>query len=558
MELEYPNISIFELVKRASNKYSNNIAYNYFGNICNYKDFIKKVEECAKSLKQLGIKQNDVITICMPNTPEAIIAFYAINMIGAIANMIHPLSAENEIKYYLNVSNSIMLITIDIAWNKIKNILKDTKIEKSVVLSVKESMPFILGIGYSLTKGRKIKDPEFNDVCLNWKDFIAVGKSYTDELNANLDGTCRAVILYTGGTTGLPKGIVLSNLNFNAIAMQGFKACGCLKEGYSFLAIMPIFHGFGLGICIHTTLYFGGTAIILPQFNGKTFHKLLIKYKPNILGGVPTLYEALLKNKKMKNVDLSFIKCAVSGGDSLSVSLKHKIDAFLEEHNAKIEIREGYGLTECVTGSCLIPEKIYKENSIGLPYPDMHFKIVKPNTDILLPYGEVGEIVLTGPSVMIEYLNDIEETNKTLQKHEDGLTWLHTGDLGYMDEEGFVYFKQRLKRMIVSSGYNIYPQYIENIIDSHPDVLMSTVIGIDHPYKKQVPKAYIVLKNNIKPTEEIKTRIYEHCEKNIAKYSMPCEIEYRESLPKTLVGKIDYNNLIEEEKKKVNVKNDEK
>ena len=282
-------------------------------------------------------------------------------------------------------------------------------------------------------------------------------------------------------------------MNFNALAMQSFEACATLSEKDTVLAVMPVFHGFGLGICIHTVQYFGGTSILLPKFDAKTFDQLILKNKPNIIAGVPTLYEALLQNKGLEGKDLSFLKCVISGGDSLSVSLKKKIDKFLRSHGAKIQIREGYGLTECVTGSCLTPVNYYREGSIGIPYPDTYYKIVKPDTIDELPYGEEGEIVISGPSVMKGYLKDSKETKKILKKHKDGLVWMHTGDIGLMDPDGFVYFKQRLKRVIVSSGYCIYPQYIENIIDSHPDVLMSCVIGIPHPYKKEVAKAFIVL-----------------------------------------------------------------
>ena len=366
-------------------------------------------------------------------------------------------------------------------------------------------------------------------------------------MNEHIKGDGNAAILYSGGTTGNPKGIILTNLNFNALALQSIEACQCLREKDKVLSIMPIFHGFGLGICIHTVLNFGGTAVILPHFSAKSFHKLLRKYKPNVIAGVPTLYEAFINNKKIQKMDLSFLKCVISGGDSLSISLKKKLDDFLKSKNANTMVREGYGLTECVTGSCLTPIDMYKEGSVGIPYPDTYYKIVKPTTHIELPYGEEGEIVLSGPSVMTGYLNEQKESDEALQVHEDGLVWLHTGDLGFMDEDGFVYFKQRLKRMIVSSGYNIYPQYVENVLDQHPDVLMSVVVGIDHPYKKQVAKAFIVLKSGIQPSEKLKNEIMEHCKKNLVPYSLPYEIVFKDSLPKTLVGKIAYNKLIQKE-----------
>lgn len=301
----------------------------------------------------------------MPNTPEAIISFYAINKIGAIANMIHPLSAEAEIKHFVNVSESKYIVTIDLVFNKINHIFKETKLKNAILVSVGDSMPLYLKILYQITKGRKIK-LEINNSTLRWKEFINLGKKYSQIIKSDFKGSDVAAILYSGGTTGYPKGILLTNLNFNSLAMQSFEACACLKEKDKVLSIMPVFHGFGLGICIHTVQYFGGTSIMLPQFSAKTFDKLLKKYKPNVIAGVPTLYEALLKSQNLDGYDLSFLKCVISGGDSLSVSLKKKIDKFLHEHGANVEIREGYGLTECVTGSCLTPISYHRDGSIGI------------------------------------------------------------------------------------------------------------------------------------------------------------------------------------------------
>lgn len=543
--LKYPDTSLYKLIEEVAKKYPNLIALNYFDNEITFNELIKKINETALAFKKCGVKKGDTITICMPNTPEAIYSFYALNLLGAVASMIHPLSAENEIEYYLNISNSKMILTIDIAYKKVANIIFKTKVKKIVVLSVKKSMPKILKTLYTITKERKIEKPVYNSGVLSWENFILLGTGCNKKLEDKNTGKDIATILYSGGTTGYPKGIVLTNLNFNAVALQSIKACDCLRVQDRVLSIMPIFHGFGLGICIHTIVSFGCTAVILPQFEAKTFDKLLKKYKPNIVVGVPTLFEALLRNKKIQKMDLSYIRCVISGGDSLSVSLKNRVDKFLNERNAHIQIREGYGLTECVTGSCLMPKYEYRDGSIGKPYPDMYYKIVKPNTIEELKENVDGEIVLRGPSVMKCYLNNPEETKKVLRKHEDGNIWLHTGDMGYIDKEGFIYFKQRIKRMIVSSGYNIYPQYIENIIDSHKDVLMSVVVGVKHDYKKEVPKAYVVLKNDIKPTDELKEDILNHCKKNLAKYSIPSDIEFRDSLPKTLVGKVAYTKLEE-------------
>lgn len=253
----------------------------------------------------------------------------------------------------------------------------------------------------------------------------------------------------------------------------------------------------------------------------------------------------------MDGADLSCLKGVFSGGDSLSVELKKRFDKWLADHGATIKVREGYGTTECVTASCLTPMHLYKEGSIGQPFPDTYYKIVDVGTNIEVPYGQEGEICISGPSVMLGYLDQPEETANTLRKHGDGRIWLHTGDLGIMDEEGFIYFKQRIKRMIITSGYNVYPSQLENILDGFESVQMSCVIGVPDPYKMQKIKAFVTLKAGYEPTEETKQSILAYCKKHIAKYAMPYDIEFRDSLPKTLVGKVAYRVLEEEELKKI-------
>jgi len=308
-----------------------------------------------------------------------------------------------------------------------------------------------------------------------------------------------------------------------------------------------MFHGFGLGISIHTVLAQGARCILVPRFTPRTYAELIAKHKPNFIAGVPTLYEALLRLDGLEKLDLSCLKGVFSGGDSLTVELKKRFDKFLKDHKATIEVREGYGTTECVTASCLTPYHMSREGSIGIPFPDTYYKIVKVGTTEELPYGQEGEICLAGPSVMIEYCNQPEETANTLRKHADGLTWVHTGDLGTMDADGFIYFRQRIKRMIVTAGYNVYPSQMENILDAHESVHVSCVIGVRDPYKMQKVKAFIVLKPGIEPSEEVKQAILDYCAKHVAKYALPYDIEFRPELPKTLVGKVAYRILEEEE-----------
>ena len=289
----------------------------------------------------------------------------------------------------------------------------------------------------------------------------------------------------------------------------------------------------------------------MPQFSIKTYASILKKQKPNIIPGVPTLFEALLRTEDLEGVDLSFLKGIFSGGDSLSPELKKKVDAFLKAHNCSEQIREGYGTTECVTASCLTPKDYAREGSIGVPFPDVFYKIVTPGTTEEAAVSTEGEICISGPTVMLGYMDNPEETAQTLKLHADGRVWLHTGDLGFMDADGFVYFKQRLKRVIITSGYNVYPSQLENIIDGHEKVLLSCVIGVKDPYRVQKVKAYVVPMPGIAPSEALKQEILDYCKERIARYAVPRDLEFRKELPKTLVGKVAYR-VLEEEANKEN------
>ncbi len=545
--LDYFEGSMFEAVAAIAEKYPNNVAFDFMGRSTTYKTLVKEVEQCAKALKTIGVREGDRVTIAMPNCPQAIQMFYAVNLVGGICNMIHPLSAEKEIEFYLNASESVTAITLDQFYNKFENVRHNTKVVNIIIASIKDELSKPVKAGYMLTEGRKVKKIPDDAPVIRWKDFLHLSRHCFYNYKVERKGDDPAVILYSGGTTGTTKGILLSNKNFNALGQQVIAANPMFRIGDKMLAAMPLFHGFGLGVCVHTMLSQGGRCILIPRFTAETYAKQIVKYKCNFIAGVPTLYEALLRLPSMENADLSSLKGVFSGGDSLSIELKKKFDKFLYDHNAKIQIREGFGTTECVTASCLTPPHMAKEGSIGLPFPDTYYKIVEPGTDIEVPYGTEGEILIAGPTVMMEYVGHPEETAQTLRKHDDGLTWIYTGDLGTMDDEGFIYFRGRAKRMIITSGYNVYPGQLENIIDAHEFVHMSCVIGVPDPYKMQKVKAFVMLKPGIPANDDTKEAILAYCRKNIAKYAMPYDIEFRAELPKTLVGKVAYRKLEEEE-----------
>ena len=546
--IDVPNMSIYEYLRDCNTNHLDLIALNYFNNKMTFRTFLNEINICAKALKSQGIREGDVVTICMPNTPEAVIAFYAVNEIGAIANMLHPLSAEEEIKFSLQSTKSVMLIAINLSYEKVREIIDDTDVYKTIIVSASDSMPTLLKFGYNITQGRKIVKPKKSESYLYWKDFMDKGKNYNNKVLVKTTKDQPAVILHSGGTTGVPKNIVLTNGNVIALAKQGGIIFPKIRTEDSMLAVLPLFHCFGLCVCVNCVLTLGSTVILVPQFDAKRFDKLFKSYHPTIVAGVPTLYEALLTNKHMDGMDLSYVKYAISGGDSLIPEKNETVNKFFKQHGANINIIQGYGMTETSGPVCAQVLDATVPGSIGIPFPSNEVKIVNPDTKEIVPYGETGEICISGPTVMLGYLDNEKETNEILQMDKKGKVWVHTGDLGYMTKEGIVFYVSRLKRMLIVSGYNVYPSHIENVLLKHPDVLNCGVIGIPHPYKVQVPKAYIVLKNGIKDKMKVRNDIKEYCKKNLAAYIVPKEFEFRESLPKTMIGKVNYRELEKENK----------
>ena len=545
--LEYFQGSMFEAVEKIAEKYPNHVAFDFMGRPTTYRELIRNIEKCARSLRTIGVRQGDRVTIAMPNCPQAIYMFYAVNLVGGISNMVHPLSSEKELEFYINESESVTVVTLDQFYHKFEAIRNNTCVVNIIIARIRDELSQPVRAGYMLTEGRKIQKIPADAPVIRWNDFMRLGRSCFWNYRVKRKGEDPAVILYSGGTTGTTKGILLTNLNFNALSQQIVAANPMYRIGDRMLSAMPLFHGFGLGVCIHSMLSQGGRCILVPRFTPQSYGKLITKYRCNFIAGVPTLYAALLNQPYMDKADLSCLKGVFSGGDSLSVELKKKFDKFLYDHNSKVQVREGYGTTETVTACCLTPPHMFKEGSIGLPFPDTYIKIVRPGTEEELPYGEEGEILLAGPTVMREYIKHPEETAQTVRVHADGMRWVYTGDLGVMDEEGFIYFRGRSKRMIITSGYNVYPAQLENILDAHELIHMSCVIGVPDPYKMHRVKAFVMLKPGVPASDETREAIMAYCRKHIAKYAMPSEIEFRKELPKTLVGKVAYRVLEQEE-----------
>ena len=536
--LNYYNGSMYDILNDTSIKYPSNIALEYFDTEYTYKELLKNIDNVAISLSKLNVIENECVTICMPNIPEAIFTIYAVNKIGAICNIIHPISTTGEIEEAMKETNSTVLITTDVTYNKVK----DLKIAHLIVCEVSNSMDFIMKTLYNL-KNRK--NMRYKDNVIKWIDFM---KNDTNliETHVNRSQNSPAVIIYSGGTTGKNKGVVLSNLCFNSIVAQCEVVCKEAKAGNTILSALPIFHGFGLCVCIHVPLAIGLKCVLIPKIDVHKLNKIIKDKKPNLLPVIPSMLNYIIKNKKLGRNSLESVQVILSGGDYLPKELRDNTINYFRECGSLARIQIGYGLSEATAFISATCESVKDLDNIGIPNPDNIIKIFEPGTDIELDYGAIGEIAVNGPSVMLGYINQEKESDEVLKKHIDGKIWLHTGDLGYMTEDGVLHYQSRLKRMIISNGYNIYPLELEGIISKHKYVDQTIVVALKHKVKGEVPKAVIVLKKNVTPSREVEKEIKKYCENNIPKYKLPAEYEFREKLPTTKIGKIDYKKLTEE------------
>ncbi|NMA50545.1 MAG: long-chain fatty acid--CoA ligase [Mollicutes bacterium] len=537
--IKYFKGSLYDAIYDASCKWPHNVAIEYYDRQFTYREFIKETDKVARCLRGLGVEKGDYITVCMPNTPEATMFFYAINQVGAIANMIHPLSSEKEIEYYLNKTKSKVMLCIDITYPKLKEIIDNTKVEKVIIASATRSMEKIVQFIYWLKKGRKLKVKEDTRVIL-WKTFEKYEKKFVGNPRVIVDADDPAVILYSGGTTGTPKGVVLTNMNLNAEALQAAYAVSFLVPENSILTFLPNFHCFGLAVSTHIPLNYGMRVILIPQFNIKKLKHYMRKYRFNIMCGVPTIYDYITKMKWKKN-ELKDFKIALVGGDAISTELKELTNETLKKYGSPAKLQIGYGLTEASSVVSYSPIEEKNAEIIGYALPNCDFLVKDLNADAEAPLGESGEILVSGPVLMKEYLDDEKETKNAFIEL-NGKKWLRTGDVGFLDKKGLMHYQSRLKRMIITSGYNVYPSQVEKVIMSSEVVDKCAVIGVPDKNKGEIVKAFIVLKEGINSIIA-RTKIQKVLKENLARFEQPREFKYVDSLPITKLGKIAYKEL---------------
>lgn len=556
IKTDMPQMSAYKYLFEQNKKYLSRTALSYYGRNITFDEFFTKIEETSKSLKAIGVKENDIVTISMPNTPEAVYLFYAMSKIGAIANMVDPRTSAEGLKNYIKEVESDLVIIVDSYYNKVKDLRKTKDIKQIVVISPSESLPFGLNLGYrakEFIEGLKNSEKKIvlEDGTIDWSQFIKNGKEYKLNTEVEFKSNRPLVIEHTGGTTGVPKGVVLSNENINAVALQSVLTGIDMQREHNWMDIMPTFIAYGVGMGLHLPLTIGMETILVPQFDPTKFDELLVKYKPIHMVGVPSYWGTIIKSKKLANKDLSYIIAPTVGGDTMDHTLEQQANDYLKEHNCSSKITKGYGMTEVTGGVAGTVDKNNHIGSVGIPFVKTTISIFEPDTENELMYGMDGEVCITGPNTMIGYFNNLEATNKMLKKHKDGKVWVHTGDIGHINEDGSLFIVDRIKRMMIRyDGFKIFPSLIENVIGTHEAVDSCKVVAIADQGHSQgkLPKAHIVLKPQYKGEEEmIMEQIKLLCSEQLPEYVQPVDYKFRESLPLTLVGKIDYISLEKED-----------
>lgn len=548
--LTYEETSLQQLLKNTAEKYPNKIAIHFNGKELSYQELYDSALKFAGYLQKIGIQKGDRVAIMLPNTPQSVISFYGVMMAGGIVVQTNPMYTERELAFQMKDSGAKAIVALDILFPRIKKIQGETELEHIIITAIKDYLPFPKNLvypfiqkkqyGYSVKVEHKGNDHLFTEIMKH----PALQEPI---MNINFEEDL-AILQYTGGTTGFPKGVMLTHKNLIANTKMCQAWLYKCREGEEIvLGALPFFHVYGMTTVMIFSILQASKMVLIPKPDPEVLLKTIQSQRPTMFPGAPTMYIGILNHPELSKYDLSSIDSCISGSAPLPVEVQEQFERLTGG-----KLVEGYGLTESspVTHANLLWDGERVKGSIGLPWPDTLAEIRSVETGEPLPVGEIGELVVKGPQVMKGYWNRPEETQEVLK---DG--WLHTGDMGYMDEEGYFYIVDRKKDMIIASGYNIYPREIEEVLYEHPAVKEVVVAGVPDPYRGETVKAYIVLKEGATVTED---ELNKFARKNLAAYKVPRKYEFRDELPKTTVGKILRRQLVEEEKRKLNELNEKK
>ena len=545
-----PECSAFDFVRTRNKDRLMSTAMEYYGRKFTYADLIVNVKKTAAAFRALGVKKGDIITVVSVMTPEVIYAFYAADRIGATLNLVDPRYSPEGIHDYIQEVRSRLLICLNVVYDRCEQAAKRTTVERVVVLSPADSLPLGLAIGYKAANPDRNR---YHSNVLNWKKFIAGGADASTSAEP-YDPEHACVVVHTGGTTGSPKGVLLTDRNFNAIAQQFSAYDSLFRKGQSLMNIMPPFIAYGYACGVHLPLVLGLKVIIIPNLDPDKLGGLIWKYKPEHMFGVPAHYQQMAASHQLRNKDLSFIRNYAAGGDAISLGAEQTVNNFLETHNVEHPLAKGYGMTEVSSAATVAAGKVNKPGSVGIPMVNTLVSVFEPGTDKELPLGQRGELCISGPGVMKGYYDKPAETAAILRTHPDGRVWVHTGDIGYLDEDGFVYLDSRIKRLIIRhDGFKVFPSMIENVVSQHPAVHQCSVVGCtdkDH-VQGRLPFVYLVLTQEAASASPSKRKqiireLRQMCAEELPEYVQPVGYKIIPEMPLTPVGKFDYRKLEEE------------
>lgn len=541
-----PACTAFEYVCQQNKGRLNETALEYFGRKITYADFIVQVKRTTAALRAMGVQKGEILTVVSVMTPEIIYLFYAADRMGATLNLVDPRYSAEGIHDYITEVNSRILVCLNVTYDRCVQAAKRTHVEKVLVLSPANSLPMPLQLGY------KMKNPDRNRYASNvihWSDFIQKGKGQNTTAEP-FDPAHACVVVHTGGTTGSPKGVMLSDSNFNAIAQQFAAFDQLMCRGQKLMNIMPPFIAYGYACGVHLPLSLGLTVLIVPNLDPAKLGSLVLKHKPEHMFGVPSHYQQMAADPKLKDADLSFIRNYAAGGDSIAQGAEQTVNDFLAAHGVQYAMAKGYGMTEVSSAATAAAGHNNKPGSVGIPLVNTLVSVFDPGTDHELPIGQRGELCISGPTLMLGYYGMPEETANLLRRHSDGRVWAHTGDLGYMDEQGFVYVESRIKRIIIRhDGFKVFPSMIENVISRHPAVQQCSVVGCADKEHVQgrLPFVYLVLEPSaVAKKKQIIRELREMCAEGLPEYVQPIAYKFISSMPMTPIGKVDYRRLEEE------------
>ena len=547
IEQKLPEMTAFDYVCHQNKNRLGEVALDYYGRVFTYADLMVNVKKTAAAFRGLGVKKGDIITVVSVMTPEVIYAFYAADLIGATLNLVDPRYSVEGIREYIEEVDSHLLICLNVVYERCRQAAKRTHVERVLVLSPADSLPLHLKLGYKLTSPDKNK---YKSNVLHWKQFLANGEGQSTAAEPYDPGHA-CVVVHTGGTTGSPKGVMLTDSCFNAIAQQ-FSAYDTLfKKGQTLMNIMPPFIAYGYACGVHLPLVLGLKVAIIPNLDPAKLGSLLLKYRPEHMFGVPSHYQQMAADPKLQKKDLSFIRNYAAGGDAISLGAEKTVNEFLKAHNVEYPMAKGYGMTEVSSAATVAAGNLNKPGSVGIPMVNTLISAFEPGTEKELPIGQRGELCISGPGMMKGYYNKPDETAMILRTHADGRVWVHTGDLGYLDEDGFVYLDSRIKRLIIRhDGFKVFPSMIENVVSQHPAVHQCSVVGCadkDH-VQGRLPFVYIVLNPaaaGVKKKQIVK-ELRQMCMEELPEYVQPVAYKFIAEMPMTPVGKFDYRKLEEE------------